>query len=530
MNSAARALESGDFDSALSALLVAWNETRAPELAALIDEVSASVTAQLPKLDGKKQGPALAAWVELARAKRPGDVGRMMVGLIEVLASGPMRFPLPRLDELLTMPPDPRIARALLDAIAGPIGGWSDKAYVRTIKALLRHGDARLLIPLEEALSKRSRDYIDAADLARFERVAAAWKKRVALPASPGLERVRAALKTAPAAQAPKKQALDSEVLLAAIYADPTDDACRLVYADDLSSRGDARGEFIVLQIDRAQGRSSAAKQKREDALLKANRSAWLSTLATQLVMSATQWERGFPVSTSTKLSRLYQAEVSFIRPEWATFERIHFDGAALITESMRGLKEAFGVTESAMQRIAHVPAHLHRLEVLLEDKHFGAEDPSIAAALAIPSLRALVLRSTDWQTPRKDALLAFFAAVSSRLDSLIVTGPNGGDGASFETIIDRPDLVGGLTTIGWGFHARAEVIARRTATTAPWSTLEICCDITSLLGEGIELLKRMLDGVRDQRFEVATLTQRANGAVELLARRVARRVVLAAG
>ena len=40
--------------------------------------------------------------------------------------------------------------------------------------------------------------------------------------------------------------------LLAAIHADPRDDAPRLVYADWLLERGDVRGELIVLHTMRS--------------------------------------------------------------------------------------------------------------------------------------------------------------------------------------------------------------------------------------------------------------------------------------
>ena len=56
--------------------------------------------------------------------------------------------------------------------------------------------------------------------------------------------------------------------LLAEIYAAPDDDAPRLVYADWLQERGDPRGEFIALQLERARGKARSGGRQREDALL----------------------------------------------------------------------------------------------------------------------------------------------------------------------------------------------------------------------------------------------------------------------
>ncbi len=62
--------------------------------------------------------------------------------------------------------------------------------------------------------------------------------------------------KTFQPAPAKKKGQSDAR-LLELIYAAPDDDTPRLVFADSLSERGDERGEFIQLQIQRARGQGS---------------------------------------------------------------------------------------------------------------------------------------------------------------------------------------------------------------------------------------------------------------------------------
>ena len=63
--------------------------------------------------------------------------------------------------------------------------------------------------------------------------------------------------------------------LLAAVLASPDDDAPRLVYADALQQRGDARGEFIALQCELAR-KSDPALKARADALLERHRAEWV--------------------------------------------------------------------------------------------------------------------------------------------------------------------------------------------------------------------------------------------------------------
>src|SRR5262249_3119312 len=89
------------------------------------------------------------------------------------------------------------------------------------------------------------------------------------------------------------------ESLYAEVYANPNDDAPRVVLADALLERNDPRGEFITLQLARGrEGEPSA----RELELLKKYRKQWLGPLATVLSFgksySSTAFTRGF-VSTA---------------------------------------------------------------------------------------------------------------------------------------------------------------------------------------------------------------------------------------
>src|SRR5438874_7243327 len=83
---------------------------------------------------------------------------------------------------------------------------------------------------------------------------------------------------------------------LRAIRAAPDDDLPRLIYADYLDERGDPRGEFIRLQIERPRLPRSdprrAELKAREDELLRRHREDWEGPLAD--VVSRADFRRGF--------------------------------------------------------------------------------------------------------------------------------------------------------------------------------------------------------------------------------------------
>jgi uncharacterized protein (TIGR02996 family) len=70
-------------------------------------------------------------------------------------------------------------------------------------------------------------------------------------------------------------RAANERDLLAAIIAEPDDDAPRLVYADWLAERGDPRGEFITVQIALAK-KADAKLAAREAELLKKHKKDWV--------------------------------------------------------------------------------------------------------------------------------------------------------------------------------------------------------------------------------------------------------------
>ena len=82
--------------------------------------------------------------------------------------------------------------------------------------------------------------------------------------------------------------------LLELVWANPADDGPRAVVADFLSTHGDSRGEFITLQLDRAQGTTSVERRRRERELLALHQREWIGPIAPLIESTYVTFERGF--------------------------------------------------------------------------------------------------------------------------------------------------------------------------------------------------------------------------------------------
>ncbi len=182
--------------------------------------------------------------------------------------------------------------------------------------------------------------------------------------------------------------------LLAAIYAQPDDDAPRLVYADWLQERGDPRGEFIALQL---QPDKDAAMAKRERALLKPNAKRWLGPLAGAL-RGEVEYRRGFPAKSSITFRNQRDAEQHALHPAWGTLEdltwtspEVPFDQVSwsrFIDPVMHGLRVARNPWPATLLAASR-PWRLQRLEI--EAESLGRDGlHAVLASSLLPELRAL--------------------------------------------------------------------------------------------------------------------------------------------
>ncbi len=203
---------------------------------------------------------------------------------------------------------DPRLAGLALALLAAPpFSGPTAKDFLLELADVaIRHRDPRL------------RERIVAIRTGIVARVT-----RSAGRAELGLEAELAAL-----VEPLRSPGRSIAALLEEVYADPGDDAPRLVLADALTLADDPRGEFIVLQLERA-ARGDPDPGARERALVTRHGRTWMAELAALIPRGrADTFRRGFVscayLSSAVTKTRL---RATLTSRAWTTVERIeHLD------------------------------------------------------------------------------------------------------------------------------------------------------------------------------------------------------------
>src|SRR5215216_3334791 len=115
---------------------------------------------------------------------------------------------------------------------------------------------------------------------------------------------------------------------LAAIRDRPDDDLPRLVYADYLDERGDPRGEFIRLQVERPTLAADDPRRfellAREQELVRAHEEEWLGPLAE--IVSSHEFRRGF-ISRVLIMTEAFVADAETLFA-WAPIHEVKLRGA----------------------------------------------------------------------------------------------------------------------------------------------------------------------------------------------------------
>ncbi len=211
------------------------------------------------------------------------------------------------------------------------------------------------------------------------------------------------------------------EALYRAVFAAPEDDGPRLVLADALQERGDPRGEFISLQLQKPRAQRS---ERRMQKLLERHRADFLRALGS-VVSSPDRhqlWDRGF-LSEASAVLRGDLCEV----PDWATVRRlsVSFSGMPpleLASPHMRSLEEIILAPLDAVPVVFGAPRALPVQSVALRGPpELGtwpsAEIELLGVASSLPALHRLALLA---QTPNfTEADWVWRMPVLSRLRSL---------------------------------------------------------------------------------------------------------------
>ncbi len=318
LEAARRALESGDGGAALEVLLELWERERLKPVAKAVTRLSARL--DVPSLETpENQEQAYRLWTARAKALRPVDGGPLLAALNAASLHPRLleHFIRGRLAQLARFPTDPRIDSALhqLEGRISNLGWYTD--YLKARRRHHREGDAGT-----KALERELAAPLDAL----LGLVLSAKLKPIPLPdaAQPGVE--------TPAQ------------LVAAVLADPLNAQLRQVVADRLLEQGDPRGEFIALQVQRAQGTQTAEGFQRELFLRRKHGKEWLGALAPHVVQSDVRFEAGFPVAVRTTANRVYKAREAAALEEWATVREVEFPAVSYFGPHMRSLEIARGV------------------------------------------------------------------------------------------------------------------------------------------------------------------------------------------
>jgi uncharacterized protein (TIGR02996 family) len=146
--------------------------------------------------------------------------------------------------------------------------------------------------------------------------------------------------------------------LRSAIYASPTDDEPRAVYAEWLSTLGDPRGELIKAQLARASCEPSRKELARERALVSEHGRAWLGAAGRFITTGGARFERGF--LAAARLERHVAGELS--DDVWRTcveldFSEVAADDARIValldSDALTVLERVVGARIGVFQRLA---------------------------------------------------------------------------------------------------------------------------------------------------------------------------------
>lgn len=297
----------------------AWRKTKHPRWAALAD-AAAKASPPLEVVGAGRKKEDTAAWTALEQKKEPQDLPRLVAALRTTSAGEAAERV-----KVLGKRDDPRLFSALLGVFEDP--PWRAnvfKDFVRAaIDVLHETRDVRVreawldLAPRYKAIIETSVGDWVGTQLARAAKALEGVEPR---PLSPADEKRLAELERSLGSATPKRAKVRSDAeLLAMIYAVPEDDQPRLVFADALTERGDERGEFISLQLTRAQGRGTPGLLARERAVVEDRKraTAWALPLANG---GDFRFERGFPAVVTPKPPN---AKKVVGDPAWATVRSV---------------------------------------------------------------------------------------------------------------------------------------------------------------------------------------------------------------
>jgi len=289
---------------------------------------------------------------------------------------------------------DPRLTHVFSQLLGAlPWSGARSRGVWRQLFAVIAaHGDARLLGLTHEPLGGPSVGHAMQGWLT--DQLVAATVGLVESAPDPELAAAISVLR----ATAPPPPAPTERDLLAAIHADPDDDAPRAVYADYLADRGDPRGELIALQL-------AGRDPDRQRALLHEHHVDWLGPLAA--IVREVAFRRGFPASARVSFRHRRDVDQLGALPAWATFEELELDAvrasdaraARFVGPAMRHVRV---LRHPDVDRLIASDTPWHRLHTLVvhASEISAARVGELARTPIAPALEHIIVRgwfSAEW-------------------------------------------------------------------------------------------------------------------------------------
>jgi uncharacterized protein (TIGR02996 family) len=412
LGAAAIAVEERRWADAATHLIAAWQACRIERIARAVAAVDLRLPPPRP-LEETRVNRREHEFHELVKTGDPEDLRR-------ALAAPWPTFPKAAAGRVQTLSQwaSPRISNALLSLHRS--GKYTSVAGTRLSRAIFH-----LLVDQD--------DHAIVAELERFEAIpherdrlgAAVFRRRRPLPPylSPAGEAALAKIEALLVVE-DRPDATPRESLLVAIYEAPHDDGPRTVYADVLTTDGDPRGEFIMLQLARA--KTGGEPQRREKALLREAGRAWFDGLESDGA-SKIELRRGFP-AVATLASGELRA------PAWATIEVLYlvnrhvFRGAPHL-RALRELHE-LGVAELSTATLPSYEldylsvrdyANGIDVETKLAPKKLGLSAPS-----SVPAISATVRRLRTLTIGRRVESVRVPATVRAIASLVALTGETG--------------------------------------------------------------------------------------------------------
>ena len=427
-----RALAGGDRVAALASARGAWEASRAPALAELVERLSAQLS------------PGAADWSLSLRDTPPREVPAYLDSLVaESISFAEAQR---RVEALAQLPPDPRVAAALTRMLlAPPFTAQRSRAFWEAIQQQLtgRHADPRTLVALEPVASTYTKIFgptvMGHQMQGRVLQMVEALHARFAVLADDAAARslVDALAAGSPPPEAAPARAVGEAELLAAVYENPDDDEPRLVLADWLLERGDPRGELISLQYRRHRGETlTPAEEKLEKKLLAAHTKTWLGPMYGVLLAKLNVLRRGF-LDEGRLYPRSPASAAAANCPAWATVTRLSMSevltgdhGIDILTQpSFRHLRVLLKAPWDLAAALAGMRDH--RLETLgittyqdLERRTRGLFQPrgALFDPAGLPRLRRLVLELHGQPPPAPFAAL-WTSPLAARLARVSIHG-----------------------------------------------------------------------------------------------------------